>query len=80
MKCRLCNGEYNVETCCVSSDTVPTDYKDEPWASIQGFVERRKCCKKRLGEGYGDVNEFKTKEEADEWTNKWKEKIGQWLT
>jgi len=33
-----------------------------------------------LGEGYGDVNEFKTKEEADEWTNKWKEKIGQWLT
>ena len=78
MKCRLCGGIYEVETQCVSSVTVPTYLKDEPWASMQGFVERRKCCKKLLGEGYGDVNEFKTKEEADEMTDGWKQKFGEW--
>jgi len=79
MKCRLCNEEYDVESCCVSSETI-YDKQEEPtpYISIQGFVERRKCCKKPLGEGYGDVNFYKTKKEADEWTNKWKEKIGQW--
>jgi len=78
MKCVLCGGEYDVETCCVSSDTVCDDEETGQWVSMQGFVERRKCCKKPLGEGYGDMNFYDTKEEADKLTEQWKAKIGIW--
>ena len=77
MNCPLCDGEYEVESCCVSSGTV-YDNEGKEWVSMQGLVERRKCCKAPLGEGYGDANYFKTKKEADEETLGWKEKIGEW--
>jgi len=77
MKCPLCDGEYGVENCCVSSTTVYSE-EDREWVSMQGFIERRKCCKQPLGEGYGDVNYFKSKQEADEETKKWEQKIGEW--
>jgi len=72
MKCLVCGKEYDVETCCVSSVTV-YNKEGREWVSMQGFIERRKCCKEPLGEGYGDVNYFKTKKEADEETKDFSE-------
>ena len=77
MNCPLCGEEYGVETKCVSSETV-YDEEGGEWISMQGFVERRKCCQKCLGDGYGDVNYFKTQEQADQETATWKKKIGEW--
>jgi len=82
MKCRVCGGEYEVETCCTSSVTCydkEAEAWDEGWISMQGFIERRKCCKEALGDGYGDVNHYKTEEEADKETDGWKRKIGEWF-
>lgn len=77
MKCATCGKEETVETCCMSSNT---EYDDEnkEWVSIQGFIERSGCCKRRLGEGYGDVNHYPTVIEADKITEEWKKKIGIW--
>jgi hypothetical protein len=43
---------------------------------ILGFVERCSRCDKYLGEGYGDVLDFKSREEAQEYTSK--VEIGVW--
>ena len=77
MDCPLCGEEYGVETKCVSSETV-YDRENGEWISMQGFAERRSCCKRILGDGYGDVNFFDTQEEADKVTDSWKQKIGKW--
>ena len=76
--CGFCNGEYSVETCCTFSDWT-YDEEGKEWVSWQGFIERTKCCKRLLGEGYGNVNYFKTEQEAKQDSDKWKEKIGVWF-
>jgi len=77
-KCPYCGGNYEIETCCTSSD-IDFDDETEEWVTWQGFIERTRCCKHRLGEGYGDMNSYPTAEEAQRIHEEWKRKIGVWF-
>jgi len=79
VNCPLCGKEYDVETSCVSSSYCYSK-EDNEWVSMQGFIERRSCCHEILGQGYGDVEYFKTKAQAIAHAKEAAEKIGEWIS
>lgn len=65
----------SVETKCTSVQ-IEYDEEGKEWVVITGFIERCSRCKKRLGDGYGDVNMFPSEEEAKSFANSFK--LGEW--
>lgn len=61
-----------VETMCTSAR------KFRKKIVVTGYIERCSLCKQKLGDGYGDIDHFKTEVEADAFLGKIR--IGEWKT
>jgi len=74
-----CKTIEKIETCCVEAFYVFDKEELIPHIVVASFVERCGICKKKLGEGYGDVNEYETEAQAKEELQELDASIGKWF-
>jgi len=68
MKCGICQNEIKtIDTILESVSSPQYDDVSDEWVICMGFLERCQPCGHLIGNGFGDVEYFKTEQEAQKY-------------